>query len=107
MSISLDVKIKTQLNTKLKAIQKKLLLLPKQAFKVFTDNTPVKTGNAKRNTKLKGKTITADYGYAGVLDKGRHMTSRGMRGSNQAPKGMSKPTTDYIKKRVSQIVKGK
>lgn len=107
MSVTLDVKIKSQLTTKLKSIERRLALLPKEAFKVFIDNTPIKTGNAKRNTKLKGKTITADYQYAGVLDKGRHMTNRGMRGSNQAPVGMTKPTVDYIKKRVAQIVRGK
>lgn len=107
MSISLDVNIKNNLKSTLKKIQRKLDALPTEAFKVFKDNTPIKTGNAKRNTKQQGKTIHANYAYAGVLDKGRHMTRRGMRGSNQAPEGMTKPTTDFIKKRVAEIMKGK
>ena len=60
-----------------------------------------------KKTKISGKTIDANYPYAGVLDKGRHMTNRGMRGSEQAPKGMTKPTFEYIKKRLRQIVRGK
>lgn len=95
------------MSSSLKRIQKKLSNVPKEAYKEFVKNTPIKTGNAKRNTKLKGKTIEANYAYAKVLDKGRHMTSRGMRGSEQAPEGMTKPTEDFIKKRIGQIIRGK
>lgn len=70
------------------------------AFKKFVDVTPIKTGNAKRSTKLQNNSINADYNYAQVLDKGRHMTNRGMRGSKQAPKGMSEPTIDYVRQYV-------
>jgi hypothetical protein len=56
---------------------------------------------------LKGNTIEANYQYAQVLDKGRHMTSRGMRGSDQAPKGMSEPTEEFIQKRITEIIKAK
>jgi len=107
MSISLDVQIKTTLPATLTKIKQKLAKLPQEAYKEFVKNTPVRSGNAKRNTRLKGNTIEADYTYAGVLDKGRHMTSRGMRGSNQAPKGMTQPTVDFLRKRVAQIVRGK
>ena len=107
MSITLNVTFNNTLIKSLSKIKQKLQMLPKEAYTVFKNETPVKTGNAKRNTKLKGTTITANYGYAEVLDKGRHMTRRGMRGSKQAPQGMTKPTTDYIKKRLAQIVKGK
>jgi hypothetical protein len=95
------------MTSSLKSIQNKLNNLPKEAFQEFVKVTPIKTGNAKKNTKLKGKTIEANYAYAGVLDKGRHMTSRGMRGSDQAPDGMSKPTEVFIKKRIDQILRGK
>jgi hypothetical protein len=91
----------------LKSIRNKLNNLPKEAYQEFVKITPIKTGNAKKNTKLKGKTIEANYNYAKVLDKGRHMTSRGMRGSDQAPDGMSKPTEVFIKKRIDQILRGK
>lgn len=104
MSVTLTVNLITN---SLKSIQRKLDKLPQEAFKEFVKNTPVKTGNAKRNTKLKGTTIHADYAYGEVLDKGRHMTSRGMRGSEQAPQGMSKPTEDFIQARTKQILKAK
>lgn len=76
--------------------------IAREAFKKFKDVTPVKTGNAKRSTKLSGNQINADYGYANVLDKGRHMTRRGMRGSEQAPQGMTQPTIDHIRQYVKQ-----
>lgn len=107
MSINLNVSVKNNVSTTLKSIQQKLNNLPTEAYKVFRDITPVKTGYAKSQTKLKGTTIEANYNYASVLDKGRHMTNRGMRGSTQAPVGMTKPTLDFIRKRVKQIVKGR
>ena len=107
MSIQLDIKITTNLPTTLKNVKQKLAALPQQAYQEFVKNTPVRSGNAKRSTSLRGNSIEANYPYAGVLDKGRHMTNRGMRGSEQAPKGMSKPTVDFIKKRISQIIRGR
>jgi hypothetical protein len=107
MSISLDIKVTSTLPNTLNKIKQKLANLPKEAYKEFVSNTPVRSGNAKRNTMLKGTTIEANYEYAGVLDKGRHMTSRGMRGSNQAPKGMTQPTVTFLRKRIAQIVRGK
>jgi hypothetical protein len=104
MSVTLQV---NTMSASLKRIQRKLDKLPKEAYDVFKKSTPVKTGNARRNTKLKGDTIEANYQYAQVLDKGRHMTTRGMRGSEQAPQGMTKPTEEFIKKRVAQILKAK
>ncbi len=95
------------MSSSLKRIQNKLNNVPKEAYKQFVKNTPIKTGNARRNTKLKGKTIEANYQYAQVLDKGRHMTNRGMRGSEQAPEGMSKPTTEFIKQTIDKIIKAK
>ena len=95
------------MSSSLKRIQNKLNNVPKEAYKEFVKVTPYKTGNAKRKTKLKGKTIVADYPYAQVLDKGRHMTNRGMRGSEQAPEGMSKPTTEFIKRTINKIIKAK
>ncbi len=112
--MSVTLTINNTLTSKIKKIKQKLANVPKEAYKVFKDGdggsfkgTPEKTGNAKRKTRLKGSTIVADYGYAEVLDKGRHMTTRGMRGSKQAPKGMSKPTEAFIRKRVKDIFKGK
>jgi len=107
MSVTLTVDTKNTVTPMLQRMKQKLAQLPQEAYKEFVKNTPIRTGNAKRSTKLKGKTIEADYSYAQVLDKGRHMTRRGMRGSDQAPNGMTKPTTDFIKKRLKQIVRGR
>jgi hypothetical protein len=104
MSVTLTV---NTMSASLKRIQRKLDKVPKEAYKEFVKNTPVKTGNARRNTKLRGNTIEAKYQYAQVLDKGRHMTPRGLRGSEQAPQGMSKPTEEFIQKRITQIIKAK
>ena len=71
--------------------------ITKVAYKKFVDVTPERSGNAKRNTKKVGNSINANYAYAGVLDKGRHMTPRGLRGSEQAPQGMTEPTIEYIR----------
>jgi len=76
--------------------------ISQEAYKKFVDVTPIDTGNAKRSTRRNGNNIEANYPYAGVLDKGRHMTTRGMRGSDQAPEGMSKPTIDHIRAYVKQ-----
>ena len=88
-------------------INMRLKNLPKEAYNFFKSITPIKTGNARNKTKLSGQTIQANYPYAEVLDKGRHMTNRGMRGSDQAPQGMSKPTEEFIKQRIAQILAGK
>jgi hypothetical protein len=76
--------------------------IAKEAFTKFVDVTPERSGNAKRSTKLQGNTINANYAYANVLDKGRHMTNRGMRGSDQAPNGMTEPTIKHIREYVKQ-----
>ena len=62
--------------------------LPKEAYKYWKGITPVRTGNARRRTRLQGRKIKANYNYAVPLDQGR---------SIQAPKGMSKPTEQYIR----------
>jgi hypothetical protein len=63
--------------------------------------TPVKTGHAKagwtKDVKATEFSIENNVPYIGVLDKGRHMTPRGMRGSKQAPKGMVGPSLKSIK----------
>jgi len=78
----------------------------KKAFDYFRKLTPVDTGNAKRNTTLTSDyVIEADYPYAFVLDKGRHMTSKGARGSKQAPQGMTNPTVRKFKEWVRNFIK--
>jgi hypothetical protein len=59
----------------------------KQVYQYFVDQTPIRSGNARRRTKLKDKTIEANYPYAQRLDEGY---------SKQAPKGMVDPTLSEI-----------
>lgn len=65
--------------------------------------TPVDTGKAKAGwtKKVSGREfeIANQVPYIGVLDKGRHMTPRGVRGSKQAPKGIVGPSLTSIKGR--------
>jgi hypothetical protein len=76
-----------------------------QIYQRFYQLTPVKTGNARSNTSLNGRTIQAQYPYAGVLDAGRGFRDGQMRGSTQAPNGMSQPTIDYAKQIILQKIK--
>jgi hypothetical protein len=89
---------------KTKQMRKDLGNLPKEAFQKFRDITPIASGNARNKTRLQGNKIIGEYPYASVLDKGRHLTARGARGSKQAPKGMTQPTLQFVRDRVNQIV---
>jgi hypothetical protein len=71
--------------------------LARAAYKYFRDNTPIKSGYARRNTHLVGDTIEADYRYAQRLDTGW---------SNQAPNGMTRPTEQFIKDWIAKNGKG-
>ena len=87
------------------ALDKELRSVVKQlADDVYTEvkkRTPVDTGTAKagwrKNVKGDNFTVSNDVPYIGVLDKGRHMTNRGLRGSKQAPKGIVGPSLESIK----------
>jgi len=65
--------------------------------------TPVDTGRAKAGWKDRttntGYEISNTVPYIGVLDKGRHMTNKGMRGSKQAPRGIVGPSLESIKRK--------
>lgn len=95
MSISFDVKFRaTTTLSQLRQVRAQLANLPQEAHKHFVSVTPIDTGNARRNTSLQGKTIHANYPYAKRLDEGW---------SNQAKRGMIKPTEEFIRRRVKQI----
>jgi hypothetical protein len=71
-------------------------VMPK-AFAFFKGITPRKSGNARNKTSLDPQNnIRARYAYASVLDEGS---------SRQAPKGMSEPTIERLKKWVDQYIK--
>tara|TARA_R110002167_G_C12613714_1_gene646141 strand:+ start:619 stop:981 length:363 start_codon:yes stop_codon:yes gene_type:complete len=91
--------------------------LPDDTLDEFKKNTPKDTGNAKRNTKkkktAKGFEIIGNYDYSGVLDEGlfpkspKAGTGKTRNGySTQAPKGMVKPTREWLIKTLKRKIKG-
>ena len=97
--IKLDVTFTNQITPYLQSVQAKLNKLPAEAEKVFVKNTPVRSGNARRNTKLQGKTIKADYAYAQRLEDNWSTQTKG--------KGIIAPTEDFIQQRFQDIMAGK
>jgi hypothetical protein len=69
--------------------------LPQRAYEYWKGITPIDTGNARARTRLQGRKIKANYNYAVPLDKGW---------SKQAPRGMSQPTEQYIKKLITREI---
>ena len=72
--------------------------MAKAAYKVFYRYTPVKTGNARRNTTVNQNEINAHYPYAQRLDNGY---------SKQSPTGMTKPTMAWLQSYVKQVPSSK
>jgi hypothetical protein len=62
--------------------------LTNEAYKHFVSVTPIRSGNARRNTTIVGNSIEANYPYAERLETGY---------SKQAPKGMTEPTIEHIR----------
>lgn len=89
-------KTKDTLSPSLDKLQKNISNLASDAYKNWVSITPIKTGNARRRTRLDKDTINANYPYAVPLDEGH---------SKQAPKGMSKPTERYIQQRMRAIMR--
>jgi hypothetical protein len=76
--------------------QAQLAKLPEQAFQVFRESTPRATGNARKNTRLRGAVIEANYPYAQRLDDGY---------SPKSPQGMTQPTEQFLQKTADKIMK--
>lgn len=90
-------KFEDRMTPSLKRIQKELAELPKLALEQFKKETPVRSGNARKNTKLvNGNTVWADYEYASYLEQGR---------SSQAPKGMTEGVKRVLDAEVRKIVR--
>jgi len=66
--------------------------IPEKAYEYFVAETPVRSGNARRNTRIRNTTIDANYAYASRLDEGW---------SKQSPDGMTEPTIKYIERLIS------
>jgi hypothetical protein len=87
--------IKNSISPSLARIERELAKVPAQALNFWVKTTPKRSGNARRRTKLVGDTIQARYPYAQRLDEGL---------SKQAPEGMSKPTEEFIERRLKSII---
>ena len=85
----------SEVNKMFSEAEKVAQTLPKETYDYFVDSTPIRTGNARRSTSLRGSTIDANYAYAERLDEGS---------SRQAPKGMSAPTEKFLEKRINDLI---
>ena len=70
--------------------------LPGQAYREWVKDTPIRSGNARRKTRLNKNTIEAQYPYAQKLDEGL---------SKQAPKGMSMPVKKFVEQQMQKIMR--
>lgn len=72
--------------------------LPEFAQTEMRKNTPIRSGNARRNTNLQGNTVTANYAYAERLEDNWSPQTRG--------RGIIEPTEQAIQKEVDRRLKG-
>ena len=81
----------------LNRIQRDIQQVPQKAYEEYVRLTPVRSGNARRKTRLVGNdTIAPRYAYARPLDQGS---------SRQAPQGMSGPVLEYMKRLLRRIMR--
>ena len=92
MAINFDM---SQVSKMFEQAEKVATTLPKEAYDVFRDATPQRSGNAYRKTQLRGSTIDANYAYAEKLDAGY---------SQKKPEGMTVPTEKFLEKRVAELI---
>lgn len=85
----------SRIEPRLRKMRKELSSVPSEAYDFFKSVTPIRTGNARRKTRLQGSSIKTEYPYAQRLDEGW---------SKQAPQGMTAPTIDFIKNRVEELL---
>ena len=88
----------TQFNRQMSKASTALDDLPEFAEKSMKANTPIRSGNARRNTNLRGNTVTAEYAYAQRLEDNWSPQTRG--------RGIIAPTEQAIQKEVDRRLKG-
>jgi len=88
----------TQFNRQMAQAVKAVTGLPEFAQSAMKSNTPIRSGNARRNTNLRGDTVTADYAYAQRLEDNWSPQTRGQ--------GIIAPTEQAIQKEVDRRLKG-
>lgn len=85
---------RSNIQARLDQVQRKVNRIKDHAHEEFQKITPIRTGNARRNTNRISDGVEANYNYANALNEGR---------SSQAPEGMTKPTVDAIQSFVRRI----
>ena len=93
--IEVKVDVRNQMSGQLRKIKQELAKVPQQGLVQFRALTPIRSGNARRNTYLDRDTIRADYPYAQRLDQGW---------SKQAPQGIVRPWEQWLRNRIRQIM---
>jgi hypothetical protein len=88
----------SEFNRQMIRAQRALDDLPEFAEKSMQKHTPVRTGNARRNTNLTGNTVVADYPYAQRLEDNYSPQTRG--------RGIIAPTEQEIQREVDRRLKG-
>lgn len=94
--MKIKAKIQNDIPKEIAAYQQVARQVAKRSYDFFVKQTPIDTGNARKNTRLNDTTIEANYNYASALDKGW---------SKQAPDGMSQPTIDNMEKYLDEEIK--
>lgn len=94
MNIKVDLRTVKQVFANNRKLKEQVL---DAAYDVFYKNTPVRLGNARRNTYLTSdrSRIVADYPYAQRLDEGY---------SKQSPDGMTQPTLEFIEDEIQKYI---
>jgi hypothetical protein len=86
-----------------KTIDREVQKIGRELLEEIKTRTPVDTGAARAGWRKQASTtgfvLENNVPYIGILDKGRHMTNRGMRGSQQARYGIVGPSLKAIKGR--------
>ena len=96
------IRTQDRITPSLNKISKELDSLAPGAFKEWVDNTPVRSGNARRKTRLErgsragADVIRANYNYAVPLDRGS---------SKKSPQGMSRPTETWLRRALRRIMR--
>ena len=88
----------TQFNKQMSRALNALDDLPEFAERTMKAKTPIRKGNARRNTNLQGNTVTANYAYAQRLEDNYSPQTQG--------KGIIAPTEAAIQREVERRLKG-
>ena len=94
--IDIKLDIQDRITGDITKLKRELGAVPKAAITEYQKLTPIKSGNARKRTTLKGNSIQANYPYAQRLDEGW---------SKQAPKGMTKPWELWLQKHLDKLMK--